>query len=487
MPFERDEGEYAYSAWLLNRGVMPYQNSFLQKPPMIIYTYAFGQLFDEAGIVSPRVLAAIFSLASIFLVAIIAKKELGVRAGWVCAFLLTPMLVLPYNAAFSANTEHFMLTPLLGVLAIFFYKKGQEKPIHFFLAGVLAALSILYKPFPIYLLTFLFIVWFILYFQKEKNLLKLLKVVLAVILGGGLTTLLVLLPFIVKGAIGFLIESAFTYNRYYIQFIGFSPQAFITHNLKMFRVYWPFLVLIAYYLFKRPKNWWLYTSFLAIAVISIYQSWINHYYIFIMPFMALIAGYSISLIGKNHIVKKYFKSQPEYVICGFILLLIIFPFREQFFKTPQEMSLYIYGTVDPFYEAPLVAQQVIKLTGAGDKVFIAGSEPEILFYAKRQSTGRFMITYPLNITTSLREKYQTEAVDALKSDLPKVVVYSTREHSGLWNEGSPRIFIDYLNQLLKDKYKLQGAYIWRNNKGYWVDNVDKNNILEASYLVYLKK
>lgn len=28
MPFERDEGEYAYSAWILRRGIMPYENSF---------------------------------------------------------------------------------------------------------------------------------------------------------------------------------------------------------------------------------------------------------------------------------------------------------------------------------------------------------------------------------------------------------------------------------------------------------------------------
>ena len=38
-PFERDEGEYAYSAWLLRTGDTPYQDSFLQKPPLIIYTY----------------------------------------------------------------------------------------------------------------------------------------------------------------------------------------------------------------------------------------------------------------------------------------------------------------------------------------------------------------------------------------------------------------------------------------------------------------
>src|SRR4030042_6083638 len=75
-PFERDEGEYAYSAWILRQGILPYENSFLQKPPMIVYTYAFGQLFDSKGLVSPRVLAALFSLGTIVLTALIAKKQL---------------------------------------------------------------------------------------------------------------------------------------------------------------------------------------------------------------------------------------------------------------------------------------------------------------------------------------------------------------------------------------------------------------------------
>ncbi len=58
-PFERDEGEYAYSARLLSHGEMPYEHSFLQKPPMIIYTYMVGQYISEGSIVIPRIFASI--------------------------------------------------------------------------------------------------------------------------------------------------------------------------------------------------------------------------------------------------------------------------------------------------------------------------------------------------------------------------------------------------------------------------------------------
>ena len=45
----RDEGEYAYAGNLLRHGLAPYQHAFLQKPPMIAYTYAL------AGILAPHV------------------------------------------------------------------------------------------------------------------------------------------------------------------------------------------------------------------------------------------------------------------------------------------------------------------------------------------------------------------------------------------------------------------------------------------------
>src|SRR5262245_612625 len=48
-PLVRDEGEYAYAGQLLRHGVLPYAGSFLQKPPMVAYSYAL------AGAIAPKV------------------------------------------------------------------------------------------------------------------------------------------------------------------------------------------------------------------------------------------------------------------------------------------------------------------------------------------------------------------------------------------------------------------------------------------------
>ncbi len=51
-PLGRDEGEYAYSAQLLIQGIAPYQHAFIQKPPMVIYSYALSELLLPHVLVS---------------------------------------------------------------------------------------------------------------------------------------------------------------------------------------------------------------------------------------------------------------------------------------------------------------------------------------------------------------------------------------------------------------------------------------------------
>jgi 4-amino-4-deoxy-L-arabinose transferase-like glycosyltransferase len=76
VPFERDEGEYAYAAWLWAEGGLPYRDAFMQKPPMIIYTYWVGQLFGDALWI-PRLLAFLFILISSYLLGRLAEKKIG--------------------------------------------------------------------------------------------------------------------------------------------------------------------------------------------------------------------------------------------------------------------------------------------------------------------------------------------------------------------------------------------------------------------------
>ncbi|OGM10774.1 hypothetical protein A2Z22_02690 [Candidatus Woesebacteria bacterium RBG_16_34_12] len=66
IPFERDEGEYAYVAWRMGKGELPYQDIFTQKPPAIFYVYMFAQRIDAEAYWPPRLLATL-SIALTFI------------------------------------------------------------------------------------------------------------------------------------------------------------------------------------------------------------------------------------------------------------------------------------------------------------------------------------------------------------------------------------------------------------------------------------
>ena len=55
-PLIRDEGEYAYAAQLLKHGLAPYEHSFLQKPPMVVYSYALAGTLAPHVFWAPRLL-----------------------------------------------------------------------------------------------------------------------------------------------------------------------------------------------------------------------------------------------------------------------------------------------------------------------------------------------------------------------------------------------------------------------------------------------
>lgn len=83
MPFERDEGEYSYAAWILNNGGVPYRDVFIQKPPMIIYTYWLGQQLSDTACWPPQLLAFVFVMLTLAVTAWTARRDYGARCAWI--------------------------------------------------------------------------------------------------------------------------------------------------------------------------------------------------------------------------------------------------------------------------------------------------------------------------------------------------------------------------------------------------------------------
>jgi hypothetical protein len=62
--------------------------------------------------------------------------------------------------------------------------------------------------------------------------------------------------------------------------------------------------------------------------------------------------------------------------------------------SPARIARAIYG-MNPFPESLVIAQWIAQNSQPEDRVLIVGSEPQILFYARRSSATRYMYFYPL--------------------------------------------------------------------------------------------
>lgn len=487
-PWERDEGEYAYSAWLLDSGQMPYQDSFLQKPPLIVYTYYLAHLISPFAVWPPRLLAFLFALLASWLLALAARKLYGTFAYW-AAIIISPLLLSsPYLTGLAANTEKFMLLPLVGLLALFVFCRDREEKRIYVFAGVLAALAILYKPIAFLPAATLIIYWLISSWRRGLAIKSAVRNLGLVILGALATALTVLLPVVISGAFPDFWRQAVIFNfSYAADLKKYFPGMFWHYAGIFWNNWWPILLLLPAAIFWRPKLFGLWCLLLVAALLTVATSPMGHYYLLLMPFIVLLAAGSLSKILE--ISCRHYEEWRPAVFLMFIVLMLAVAFcsvGEQFSLSPREISTWIYGTNNPFREAEIIAPEIISRTAPADKIFVAGSEPQIYYFSRRLSASRFDITYPLIIDTPFREGYQRLAIADLEENKPAAVVYSRSSESGLWNEESPRLFIDYLDKLLGD-YHLVGGTVWMAGEPVFMPASDhEQEMAKASLWFFVK-
>jgi len=489
-PWEGDEGEYAYSAWLMRQGETPYLNSFLQKPPLVIYTYYLAHWLKPFALWPPRLIAFLFTLASCFLLALIAKKTYGVKAAWTALWIAAPLLSLSTIDALPANTEKFMMLPLVGLIALFVFKKGQETHWTYLAAGILGALAILYKPIALPPVFVLLIYWLVANWLKNRNGRQFLKTG-GLVLGGGLLAVgSSLFYFFINGALGEIWQQVFVFNLNYAAASEKYFPTFFFKNIYIFLFnFWPLGLLAAGSFFYRPPRIFLWWSLLVVALLPIMTTSIGHYYLLLSPFMVLIVAGTVERILTG--IKTSEETWKNIILVGLIACIwgVFFcSIGEQFFLKPLELSKWVYRTSN-LPEAMLVAEKVKQYSQPGDRIFIAGSEPQIYYFSERRSVSRFDMTYPFSIDTPWSESYQRQAIAELERDKPQLIVFPLGV-SGLWSEETPKLFIDYIIKEIStsSKYRLLGGTVsdYRVSTYLGPAWVGPEQITSSSILLYIK-
>src|SRR6476661_3496490 len=136
IPFERDEGEYAYAGQLMLQGIPPYKLAYNMKFPGTYAAYAvvmstFGQTIS--GIHLGLLLV---NAATVVLVFFLARRFVNETAGFVAAASYAVLSISPTVLGFAAHATHFVMLPVLGGILLLLDQDSHARFGRLFVSGL---------------------------------------------------------------------------------------------------------------------------------------------------------------------------------------------------------------------------------------------------------------------------------------------------------------------------------------------------------------
>lgn len=488
-PLIRDEGEFAYAAQLLKHGMLPYEHSFLQKPPMAVYSYALASAVAPQVFWAPRLVAYLFAALATGLLGWIIRLEFGKGFALPTIWLVTPMLLLPALDQTTAITEVFMLLPLLGTLACYVWSRQHRGwPAAWLCAGALGAITLCYKYTALPLIGFVFCAWLVEERGRGTPFPKLCRYSFLALVGAAIAAFAVLGLFLIADGGARLWECTVAFNRYYVSSSNFGLSR-VWSKLLMFWSHWQILFLLLPLVLFRPKpRVWVWVAMLLAACLTTGGSYYSQYYITIMPFWAVLSVLGIKRLSSWLAERvRWPENWLSRGLTALVVTLLCLPALAALVPGAYRAPTGALNSVNPFQESMLVARRVAQLTSPQDYVFVAGSEPQILSYSHRFSPTRFIIAYPMMIPSPLARGYQEEAIHDLQRHPPAVVVRARWNTSWLAQAGTPAEFLNFLDKMLADNYEPVGGYVLDGQAGHWLEPLGPADIFRSSLVLYRRK
>jgi 4-amino-4-deoxy-L-arabinose transferase-like glycosyltransferase len=431
VPFERDEGVYATIAQGLLDGKVPYRDLFDNKPPLVYGWYAFSFLLFGESVVAPRIVASILLSATTLALFTQVRMVLPRGAAYAAAGIFALSTGLPW-VALHANTEAYMLLPLVASLTAFTVGIRGAGRGWFLLAGALGALAMLTKQVAVWNLLALAIVAWGWRWRSTGAALRGLTPAIWLAAGVAAIVAIVAVPFALAGALDDLVYANVSYNWLYFGSLTYGQRAlnFVVGVFLFIGVAAPLIAAAAFGLVavlrgrKRAAQYLLILWAIASAVgVASGGRFFPHYFLQLLPAMAILAAVAIH----DRIRDRDFSlpHRPVLVI-GIALVAISLVTNGVLYFAPRRAEHRVAETV--FYQkewesqSQAVGAYIAERTGPEDTIFNFGREAQIYFYADRSPA----VSYFYDWAYFYDERTVSVTVEALREARPVYVIDSVQ-------------------------------------------------------------
>ncbi len=435
IPFERDEGEYAYIAWRLGHQELPYRDWIDQKPPAIFWAYqlALGLPFDPVRAV--HLTGLLWSAAAAGALFLLAARFMKPAWAAVAAVLFAVLSAEPSLEGTAANTELFLLLPLILAQITFFHATAttvtRRGILFMVLAGALTGMAAAFKQVAA-LNWFFLVAMYPVFFAGEKRLRRTVSFAVWSAAGGILVWSIIAAYFCFRHGLADFVYNVFTHNLEYIQAMPWPARAANCREALAVMspaqaLVWIFSAagLVTLFITRRMKLLLFLAGWLATSLMGVGASgyFFPHYFQQWLPVLCLAAALGAEGLDGAH----FWKSIPAWgrrtVLGGLFFVppvVLIWPFL--FSYSPAEAVDKIYPG-NAFAEMRVLGERIARITGPDDRVFVFGSEPEVLFYAQRVSATRYIFLNPLYGSYGDALEKQTGAAKEISAHRPAAVLY----------------------------------------------------------------
>ena len=503
IPFERDEGAYAYSGKIILDGAKTFTDIGSQRLDGVFYAYSFLILLFGYSVKALHIAFLAVNIASTTMLFFLTKKLMNNLAALSASVFFALLSMTPTASGFTIQSEHLVAFSIIGGFLSLIYFFSTDKLWQLVTAGVLISFAFQIKQTSFFYGVFAGMLILYKGIFVEKHSLK--KNVIAILI----FSFSVLIPiaidlFIIykNGAWSdfklwfFDIRSQYASVISFEKGLGYLKRTF-TSMLKYYNLFWigSFLGTVSI-LFSNLEGWKKITIIgLTVAgfltVVPGYHYY-GHYFLQWMPAVAICAAafiYTVQDLLKNRLHLSFLSNLAPWLLIVFTVGSNLRALEDYYFNPDHTQVLRsVYG-LNPFPESMVVADKLNTLLKPDDKIAVLGTEIQMYVYTNKKSPSRFagsgaLLEFPVQQSN----EWQKEFIADVEKAAPRFLVFYSHPISWMANPKTENLIFPWLNKFSTEKYKLFGfADMYDNMTNYvWAPNPDLiNKPPKSNYKIYI--
>ncbi|MFN5183451.1 MAG: ArnT family glycosyltransferase [Bacteroidota bacterium] len=499
IPFERDEGIYAYFGKLILEGKIPYKDFYEFKYPGLFYAYALMIKIFGYKLYNLHLGFTILNLLNIVIVFFISRKFFRPVISLCSAIIFCILSLNPNISGFTIQSEHLVIFFIsIGLIFVPSIKNINQNK-YFLLVGLFFSIAVMIKTTAVIISSIIFFYLALVLLKENKfNLKTIFNSLLHYVLGFLIPIISFFILIYHYGSINEMFFFTYKISTKYITTIGLNEayQNFkysLERTLENHHIIW--YISLGGFIMAFNTKYNKYYNILQIVLflfsfIMIFPGFYfyGHYYLLIIPAVSIMGGNFIDKIVKFLNNKKRKFTLATVIVIFFIFIILHFNKLKAYYFKPDYYKVLrsTYG-INPFPEAMEIGNWLNKNLKKNENFALIGSEPELYLYTDRLSLSRHAYFTAVVIDVPEHKNWQREFTTAIEKNNPKFFVYFNNPLSLLVQPNTDKHVFIWAKKYISSNYNLVGLVdmVSPNKTNYvWKENL-QSYVARSSNLIYI--